>query len=200
VPSFRPSRPSPAMVVAVLALVVALSGTALATSYVIKSTHQIAPRVLKKLRGNTGPRGLRGLSGLAGASGARGDQGVPGQNGHDGLPGPGIRWALVKGSDGSIIRQSGGIVGNRQSTGRYYVDFGSSVAGHALTAVVHAPVGSNSTISSLTPCGNTTVDTGLPADLTHCGFNNTSSNVEVNVVSPSSGTAVDNDFYIELFN
>jgi hypothetical protein len=206
VPSFRFSRPSPAMAVAVCALVVAMSGTAFATSYVITSTQQIAPRVLKKLRGHRGPRGVRGFRGVAGTTGLRGLQGLTGlsgqngQNGQDGKPGPGIRWALVKGTDATIIAQSGGITAARQSTGRYYVEFGSSVAGHALSTVVHAPTGSNATISSLTPCGGPTLVTGLdPPDLSHCGFHNTSSTVEVNVALLSSGTVSDQDFYIELF-
>jgi hypothetical protein len=45
-------RPSPALVVACLALIVALAGTAVAAEqYVITSTNQIKPSVLKELRG-----------------------------------------------------------------------------------------------------------------------------------------------------
>jgi hypothetical protein len=47
----RPRRPSPAMIVALIALVVALSGTAVAASrYLITSTTQIKPSVRRDLR------------------------------------------------------------------------------------------------------------------------------------------------------
>jgi len=59
--------------IAWLALFVALSGTSLAAShYLINSTRQINPRVIKKLRGNRGPRGMTGPTGPTGATGARG--------------------------------------------------------------------------------------------------------------------------------
>jgi len=48
-------------VVAYLALFVALGGTAIAAHhYLLTSTKQISPKVLKKLRGRTGPRGPAG--------------------------------------------------------------------------------------------------------------------------------------------
>jgi hypothetical protein len=63
-------RPSPSMAVALAALLVAMTGTAIsARHYVVTSTHQIAPKVLKKLRGKTGPRGPQGPSGEAGPAG-----------------------------------------------------------------------------------------------------------------------------------
>ena len=58
--SFR-FRPHHASVVAYLALFVALGGTAIAAHhYLLTSTKQISPKVLKKLRGRTGPRGPAG--------------------------------------------------------------------------------------------------------------------------------------------
>ncbi len=47
----RPRRPSPAMIVALVALVIALGGTAVAASrYIITSTSQIKPTVLRELQ------------------------------------------------------------------------------------------------------------------------------------------------------
>jgi hypothetical protein len=76
-------RPSPALVVSVVALVVALGGTAFAAKkYVITSTKQISPKVLQQLRGRTGPMGPTGLQG------PRGTDGTAGPAGSDGPAGP----------------------------------------------------------------------------------------------------------------
>jgi hypothetical protein len=65
--------------VAWLALFVALGGTSLAAShYVVNSTKQINPKVIKKLKGNRGPRGAAGLTGPAGPQGPQGAAGAPG--------------------------------------------------------------------------------------------------------------------------
>lgn len=67
-----------------LALFMAGSGSALAaTHYLISSTKQISPKVLKKLKGNVGPRGTTGSPGAAGATGATGATGAPGQPGQN---------------------------------------------------------------------------------------------------------------------
>jgi Collagen triple helix repeat (20 copies) len=80
-----------ANVVATLALVFAMSGGALAAKhYLLSSTRQIKPSVLKQLRGRTGPRGAKGSTGVTGApglQGPRGEAGSPGPAGlNEGLP------------------------------------------------------------------------------------------------------------------
>jgi hypothetical protein len=76
-------RPSPALVVSIAALVVALGGTAVAAKkYVVTSTKQISPKVLQQLRGRTGPMGPTGLQG------PRGSDGTTGVEGADGAVGP----------------------------------------------------------------------------------------------------------------
>jgi hypothetical protein len=64
-------RPSPATVIALLALFFAVSGSAVA-AFKITSTKQISPAVLKKLKGNAGPRGLPGPAGPTGSQGPAG--------------------------------------------------------------------------------------------------------------------------------
>src|SRR3954453_6181614 len=71
-------RPSPALIVAIAALVVAFGGTAMAAKkYVITKTTQIKPSVLPQLR-KTGPAGPTGLPGPAGPAGERGPAGTAG--------------------------------------------------------------------------------------------------------------------------
>lgn len=82
---------SPSLVISVVALCVALGGTAVAAGYVITSTSQISPKVLKKLKGNRGAKGARGKTGAPGAKGAPGATGAigaTGATGAQGVPGP----------------------------------------------------------------------------------------------------------------
>lgn len=79
-------RPSPAMAVALVALFLALGGSALAARhYLINSTSEISPNVLKKLKGAAG---TRGAIGPRGPSGAAGPVGPEGKAGAEGRPGP----------------------------------------------------------------------------------------------------------------
>jgi hypothetical protein len=66
-----------------LALVLAMSGGAWAAShYVVTSTKQVSPKVLKALKGNSGPAGPAGAAGAAGAAST-----VPGPAGSTGVTG-----------------------------------------------------------------------------------------------------------------
>jgi hypothetical protein len=81
-------RLSYANVTATLALVFAMSGGALAANhYLINSTKQINPKVLTKLKGNTGKTGATGAAGATGATGAAGPQGLKGEAGSKGETG-----------------------------------------------------------------------------------------------------------------
>ncbi|HEY3613527.1 MAG TPA: hypothetical protein VGK92_07475, partial [Gaiellales bacterium] len=77
-----------ANVAATLALVMAVSGSAVAANtYLLTSTSQISPPVLKKLHGAKGAKGARGLKGATGASGATGAAGPAGATGATGAAG-----------------------------------------------------------------------------------------------------------------
>jgi hypothetical protein len=79
-------RITPATLIAVLALVLAMTGGALAAKkYVITSTKQISPSVLKKLTGSPGPQGASGAKGDPGPAGRDGTNGTNGTNGQTGF-------------------------------------------------------------------------------------------------------------------
>jgi Collagen triple helix repeat (20 copies) len=82
-------------VIMTAALVFAMTGGAYAASkYLITSTKQISPKVLKSLKGSNGkigpagPAGPAGATGLAGAAGAKGETGSTGKEGPAGKEGP----------------------------------------------------------------------------------------------------------------
>ncbi len=72
------------MVVALTALFLVLGGSAIAAKhYLISSTKQISPAVLKKLKGRTGAKGATGATGPAGSQGPQGPQGSQGNAGQN---------------------------------------------------------------------------------------------------------------------
>jgi hypothetical protein len=105
----RRVRPSPAMVVAAIALLVALAGTSVAAVTLVIPRASVGPLQLKANSVNSskvlngslrrvdfgatqlprGPRGLRGLSGPAGTAGPAGPAGPAGAAGSSGVASPG---------------------------------------------------------------------------------------------------------------
>jgi Collagen triple helix repeat (20 copies) len=96
-------------VVAVLALVLAMTGGAYAAGrYLITSTKQISPKVLKALKGSVGANGATGAAGPAGPQGPGGAQGPGGGQGPQGPAGP-------KGEPGA--KGEKGLQGEKGTTG-----------------------------------------------------------------------------------
>jgi hypothetical protein len=164
----KPSlRVRPGTLIAVVALVLAVTGTAVAAQrYIITNTKQISPAVLKQLaalgakQGGTGANGApstpgtpgtAGATGPAGPTGERGPEGPRGERGLEGPPGPPgqsigsgsteIGWAVVDG-EGQLIRASeAGVTSARVSgvvAGSYEVKFPSSVNGCVFQATIAA--------------------------------------------------------------
>jgi hypothetical protein len=86
---FLKKRLTYANAAATLALLFAMSGGAYAANhFLITSTKQISPKVLKALKGNNGANGANGVNGAAGAQGPAGGAGPQGPQGPGGNEGP----------------------------------------------------------------------------------------------------------------
>jgi hypothetical protein len=139
-----------ANVMATVALVLALGGSAVAAGhYVITAKTQISPKVLKQLRGAKGTKGARGpigpsgptgQTGATGATGANGPTGPMGPKGLQGDPGPLLTSvpfnASIKGVYG--IQQT--VPANSTSVGAF-ISFPLALRQQP-TAVVFSPTGS----------------------------------------------------------
>jgi Collagen triple helix repeat (20 copies) len=127
-----------ANVTATLALFFAMSGGALAAKhYLISSTKQINPKVLKALKGNRGATGATGAAGAAGAAGKEGPAGKEGKAGPEGKPGaPGTTlFARVK-NDGTLQAGSGAVSAAEKAPGEYEVVFDRNVSACAYEATL----------------------------------------------------------------
>lgn len=112
-----------------LALLFAMSGGAYAAGkYLITSTKQISPKVLKSLQGKAGARGSTGPAGPAGQTGAAGVAGKegPGKEGKEGAPGKeGKEGSAGKdgtpGKEGSPWTAGGTLPSEKTETGKWSV-------------------------------------------------------------------------------
>src|SRR5438309_3221782 len=123
----RRLRPSPAMAVACLALLIALGGTSYAAVQALPrnsvTTVQVKDHslLLRDFKRGQVPRGPAGPAGPVGPAGPAGPQGPAGPSGAT------IKWALVR-PDGAIVSQSGGItLASHVSVGTYILNIGIAV-------------------------------------------------------------------------
>jgi hypothetical protein len=173
------------LVVAVVALVVALSGSAIAASGALtgkqkKEVEKIAKKYAGKpgAPGPAGPAGGAGAKGDAGAPGAagigtegkQGPEGKPGKEGEEGAPG-------TPGKEGSPWAASGTLPSGSTETGAYFIESESGVGAHfglAQTSIsfpipLSDPLGSTKVIfiaagaSVPSECENTSADHPDPA-------------------------------------
>jgi hypothetical protein len=135
-----------ANVAATLALVFSMAGGALAAQhYLINSTRQINPKVLKTLRGKNGSRGALGPEGPQGVLGPQGPKGNEGHTGPEGL------------SPLSALPSS------RSASGVYGAEPIGGPATGTITETVSFPIGLQGELSSLQVIYN-----AVGANSTHC--------------------------------
>src|SRR5713101_5145410 len=191
-------RPSPATVIASIALLVALSGTSYAA-------FALAPHSVGNLQLKTGAVNTRVLADhgikavdlapgvtVSGPAGPTGPAGAAGATGPAGPAGPGAKWALIKGN-GDIIAQSGGITVSHPFTGGYYVKFDSAVTGKNVTAT-NAYRDSDTSARSgplVTICGEGTEGSS-------CSFSDNAQTVYVGT-SSTAGVPENHAFYVAVF-
>jgi hypothetical protein len=97
--SFIRRHLSYANVVATLALLFAMGGSAIAARhYVLTSISQIKPSVVKKLKGNVGSTGKTGPTGKEGLTGKEGKEGKEGKLGEKGAAGSAVGYADIAAS------------------------------------------------------------------------------------------------------
>jgi hypothetical protein len=111
-------RPSAPLAISLAALFFSLTGASLAaSSYIITSTHQIKPNVLRTLRGRSGPPGSSGQQGATGPAGI--PQLTIAQSSDVIAGGPGFAQVLCP---GQLVAISGGFEQPGPSVGGLIVD------------------------------------------------------------------------------
>lgn len=166
--------------VAWLALFVALCGTSLAaTHYVVTSTKQIKPSVLKQLKGNAGSRGPNGPSGPKGELGQKGEPGPKGEpgargeqgsKGAEGEPGPSHAYsakvvaASIQLSPGTTVATLAVPAGSYSITATLY-GRGSEVGAFTWDMGCTLTAGSDSDFSDIQAQSTSGFDSDIPMSL-----------------------------------
>jgi hypothetical protein len=143
-----------------LVLAFAMTGGAFAAGkYLITSTKQISPKVLKSLQGKagkSGPAGAPGPNGKDGAPGAAGEKGAPGTPGEKGAPGaPG-----EKGANGASVTSKAVSTSEEACKKEGGSEF--TAAGGNKTLACNGKEGSPWSVGNVLPKGAT--ETGLWSD------------------------------------
>jgi hypothetical protein len=182
----RRYRPTPAMVVACVALAVAMAGTGYAATALPRNSVGAV-----QLKDNAVTAAKVKNSSLLKADFKPG-QLPEGPRGPAGPAGPGARWALVR-ADGAIVAQSGGISPtSKPAEGVYILDFGTPLSGK-LVLVSSANAGDTTDRGTVSAgmCGGTTEGGTCPAG-------NDTSHLRVITRNKGDDQAGDHPFYVAV--
>jgi hypothetical protein len=187
--------PSPALVIACIALLVALGGTGYAAFKLpansVSSVHvrdhsllgkDFARNVMRQGRpGAQGPQGPAGPAGPAGAQGPAGPSGAAG-----------LKWAEFA-KDGTIIAQNSDIkLVSKPLAGQYLINVGGPTRNRAI--IVSSTVANDNTnrgVIVASPCGG-------PREGVTCPTNNDGNHVVVSTYAPGNTTLAEHSFYLAV--
>jgi len=191
----RRLRPSPAMVIACIALVFAMTGAGYAAGMLGPNT--VGTKQLKKnavISSKVKNGSLLRADFKAGQvpAGPQGPQGVAGAQGPPGPQGPGARWAAVN-PNGSIALQSGGITVSHTTTGVYIVNFGENVSRRM---VVVTPGTVNDSSFRGTVVASSCAPPATSAGLINCPPTNPQNYVFVGELNSGDTATGDHGFYV----
>ncbi|HZQ63938.1 MAG TPA: hypothetical protein VFA66_01765 [Gaiellaceae bacterium] len=191
----RRYRPTPAMIVACLALAVALAGTSYAATALPRNSVgvlQLKNNSVTAAKVKNGTLLRADFKSGQLPVGPRGPAGPPGPAGPAGPAGPSAKWALVR-ADGTIASQSGGVtLTAKPAAGSYVLDFGTSLAGKLiLTASANAGDTGDRGAVSVSMCG------GTPEGST-CPTGNDTNHLRVITRGKSNDVAQDHPFYVTV--
>jgi hypothetical protein len=172
-----PKRPSPALAVASLALLVSLGGASFAAVNTVLPPNSVGTPQLK----NGAVTAAKLQAGSLLASDFKAGQ----------LPG--ARWALVR-ADGAIIAQSGGISLTSHLTGTYVLDFGGPVDRSAIIATPSFASGGLRGEVIAGPCG------GPPMGAIGCTLGGDNNHVVVFKTDAANTTLANWPFYVAAIN
>jgi hypothetical protein len=188
-------RPSPAIVIASLALLVALGGTSFAAVTAVLPRNSVGTPQLK----NGAVTAAKVKAGTLLASNFKAGQltagpaGAAGPTGPAGPAGPGAKWALLK-ADGTIIAQSGRISLTSHAVGTYILDFGSAVDKDLILATAsNANIGFRGDVV-VEPCG------GPPAGAAVCASGGDNNHVAVFTSNAANTALQDWPFYVAVIH
>jgi hypothetical protein len=193
-------RPSPGLVIAVIALVLALGGGAYAAATITGGDIKNGSITGKDIKNGSvpGAKKLKANS-VTGKQVKESSLGqVPSAADADQLGGQPPSsfesdWILVQGTAGgaTILTQSGGFAVARLGTGVYSVDVGESAVRRPLAATIN--VGGAAGFVSAAPCGGNANNPGG----VNCGGVNDNNHVLV-VTQATNATAADRTFYLQV--
>ena len=180
----RIRRPSPAMVIACAALLVALGGTSFAAVNVLVprnsvGSNQVIDHSLLAKDFKTPPKGPRGLAGPAGPAGAQGPAGPAGASGPAGAAATAL-WASID-DNGTLVRNKGAASSLRTATGQYQVIFNQDVTGCVYVATLGGPTIDN-TVGEVSTAQKEAITGGVSV----WTYN-------------SAGTLTNKDFFVAVF-